>query len=119
MPVGVGLRCKLKVETSIMRASFVCGVQAFLIILAIKTSNTTERSFKYRQVFFRPFRGTTRSKGSLPGEEPNFAVHDFPNSEYGIKLGGFMIMGTKHLQSGSSRRANEVLKEGQIKYIKI
>ena len=48
-------------------------------------------------------------KGFFPcGEEPNFTVHDFPNSEYGIKLGGFMIMGTKLLQSGSSRRANEV-----------
>ena len=27
------------------------------------------------------------------GEGPNFAVHDFPNAEYGIKLGGFMVVG--------------------------
>ena len=27
------------------------------------------------------------------GEGPSFAVHDFPNSKYGIKLGGFMIRG--------------------------
>ena len=37
-----------------------------------------------------------------PGETPNFTVHDFPNSEYGIKLGGFMIMGGTNL-SGTSR----------------
>ncbi len=39
-----------------------------------------------------------------PGETPNFAVHDFPNSEYGIKLGGFMIMGGQNL-SAQNRRA--------------
>jgi hypothetical protein len=32
-----------------------------------------------------------------PGEAPNFTVHDFPNSEYGIKMGGFMIMGGENL----------------------
>lgn len=31
-------------------------------------------------------------KGFFPlGQGPNFAVHDFPNSKYGIKLGGFMV----------------------------
>ena len=27
---------------------------------------------------------------------PDYAVHDFPNSEYGIKLGGFMVQGTRN-----------------------
>ena len=27
------------------------------------------------------------------GEGPDFAVHDFPNAAYGIKLGGFMVRG--------------------------
>ena len=33
-------------------------------------------------------------KGFYPtGEGPNLAVHDFPNSKYGIKIGGFMVRG--------------------------
>ena len=34
-------------------------------------------------------------RGFYPtGEGPNYAVHDFPNAEYGIcKLGGFMVRG--------------------------
>jgi hypothetical protein len=43
-----------------------------------------------------------------PGETPNFTVHDFPNSEYGIKLGGFMVMGGRNLCS-QTRRANTLL----------
>ena len=27
------------------------------------------------------------------GQGPNFAVHDFPSAQYGIKLGGFMLRG--------------------------
>ena len=38
-------------------------------------------------------------RGFFPeGFSPNLPVHDFPNAEYGIKLGGFMIRGgwSKH-----------------------
>jgi len=27
------------------------------------------------------------------GQGPDYAVHDFPNAAYGIKLGGFMVRG--------------------------
>jgi hypothetical protein len=38
------------------------------------------------------------------GEGPNYAVHDFPNAKYGIKLGGFMIRGGHSLTSHVQRR---------------
>ena len=44
-----------------------------------------------------------------PGESPNFTVHDFPNSEYGIKLGGFMIMGGKNLSAANRPLSLELL----------
>jgi hypothetical protein len=35
-------------------------------------------------------------KGFFPtGAGPNYEVHDFPNAEYGIKLGGFMVQGVR------------------------
>ena len=37
------------------------------------------------------------------GQGPNFSVHDFPNAEYGIKLGGFMIRGGHKVKAGSRR----------------
>ena len=33
------------------------------------------------------------SKFFAEGEGPDYAVHDFPNAAYGIKLGGFMVRG--------------------------
>ena len=44
-----------------------------------------------------------------PGESPNFTVHDFPNSEYGIKLGGFMVMGSSNVSAASSARCMTML----------
>jgi hypothetical protein len=31
------------------------------------------------------------------GQGPDYAVHDFPNAKYGIKLGGFMVRGGLNL----------------------
>ena len=33
------------------------------------------------------------------GEGPDYAVHDFPNAAYGIKLGGFMVRGGHNLDT--------------------
>jgi hypothetical protein len=33
------------------------------------------------------------------GEGPDYAVHDFPNAAYGIRLGGFMVRGGHRMQA--------------------
>ena len=38
------------------------------------------------------------------GEGPSFAVHDFPNTKYGIKLGGFMVRGGYELDGETKAR---------------
>ena len=38
------------------------------------------------------------------GEGPDYAVHDFPNAVYGIKLGGFMVRGGQQLSAAKKAR---------------
>ena len=44
------------------------------------------------------------SKFFAEGEGPDYAVHDFPNAAYGIKLGGFMIRGGHKLAEDGKAR---------------
>ena len=44
------------------------------------------------------------SKFFAEGEGPDYAVHDFPNAAYGIKLGGFMVRGGHKLAEDGKAR---------------